>query len=220
MTNGLLYIVSADPSLTGFPALGGKTLAAPFVNDMPSLLLRRLLRHHGLKAGKDLQVNAMASPLEAMQFMLAGRADAALVAEPAASAAIVRGGLAGKTVTRVIDIQKAWAAMTGQPPVVPQAGLAVTDAFRDAHSPLVDALHQALAAAAEEVRASPTRAANSAAGPLRMPWPVIEKSIAFSNLIAVRAAEARPTLEAMFSVLAEDNAASIGGRLPDAAFYL
>jgi NitT/TauT family transport system substrate-binding protein len=220
MTNGLLYIVSADPSITGFGALRGKTLAALFPNETPSLILNRLLRHHGLEPGRDLQVNPTASPLEAMQLMLLGRADAALVSEPAASAAIMRGGIAGKTVTRAIDIQKEWGAMTGQPAVVPQAGLAVTDAFREAHGPLVDALHDALGKAAADVRANPARAANSAAGPLQMPWPVIEKSIAFSNLVAIRASKARASLEAMFSVAADGNAASIGGRLPDAAFYL
>ena len=220
MTNGLLYVISTDPGITSFDGLRGKRLAVPFRNDTPDLILRRLLDHQAMDAGSDLTVETTGTPIEAMQMLLAGRTDAALVPEPAASAAIVRGAVSGIEVHRAIDIQAAWGEITGLGAALPQAGLAVTEEFRQRNSNIVDALHQALEDATAAVIADPPRAANDAAAALNLPWPVIEAAIPFSNLVAIRAAEARPTIDAMLSTLSEADPETIGGGLPDAGLYL
>lgn len=220
MTNGILYIMAEDPALTRLEALKGRKLAVLFPNELPSLILDRLFRLAGIDGAKDLTLTPTATPLEAMQLLVLGRVEAALVPEPAASAAIVRGSLAGKTIHRVIDLQAEWARLTGREPVVPQAGLIVTDAFRAADGAAVDALQAGLARAAADVAAHPARAANNAAGPLQMPWPVIEASIPYSHLVATPARDARAHVEAVLEAMADVNPGYIGGRLPDAAFYL
>jgi NitT/TauT family transport system substrate-binding protein len=58
------------------------------------------------------------------------------------------------------------------------------------------------------------------AAALELPWPIIEQSIPWSNLVCRRAVEARPALEAMFATVAEADASLLGGRLPPAEFYL
>ena len=220
MTNGILYVMSTDASLTSLEALRGRKLATLFPNELPSLLLKRLFRHAGIDAAKEIEQVPTATPLEAMQLLVLGRVDAALIPEPAASAAVVKGSLAGKTVHRVIDIQAEWSRMTGAHKIVPQAGLVVTDRFREANGPIVDAIQAGLAKAAADVVAHPARAANNAAGPLQMPWPVIEKSIPYCNLVATPAREVRPAIEAVLQVMADVNPGYIGGRLPEPDFYL
>lgn len=219
MTNGLLHVVSSDASLTSFKALKGKRLAVPFRGDTPEFILNRILAHEGLVAGRDLTVDTTGTPIEAIQLVVAGRIDAALVPEPAASAAIVRAQVAGKTVQRVIDVQAAFRAIAGPQATVPQAGLAVTRALLDSRPDLVEALQLALEKTTRQVLEAPARAANSAASTLEMPWPVLEKSIAFSNLVAIRASVVRPQLETMFQTIATSDISLIGGKLPDAAFY-
>ena len=220
MTNGLLYVISADPAVTGFEALRGKSLAAPFRSDTPNLILNSLLAHHGLVAGTDLSVETAGTPVEAIQMLILGRTDAALVPEPAASGAILRGASFGKTLHRVIDVQEAWGEAFGIDPVLPQAGLAVTDGFLEQNRAAIDPLHEALEAAAAAVVADPAAAAGVVAEALALPAPVIEASIPFAKLVAVRASEARPAIEAMLSTLADGDAEIIGGGLPDADFYL
>jgi NitT/TauT family transport system substrate-binding protein len=220
MTNGILYVMSTDASLTSLEALRGRKLATLFPNELPSLLLERLFRHAGIDAAKELEQVPTATPLEAMQLLVLGRVDAALIPEPAASAAIVKGTLAGKTVHRVIDLQVLWGKMTGQHKIVPQAGLVVTDRFREANAPVLKAIQTGLEAAAADATAHPARAANNAAGPLQMPWPVIEKSIPYCNLVATPARDVRPAIEAVLQAMADVNPGYIGGRLPDSAFYL
>lgn len=220
MTEGLLHVVATDASLTSVERLAGKTIAVPFRNDTPDIVLERLLAAKGMEAGRDLVVETTGTPIEAMQLLLAGRIDAALVPEPAASAAIVRGSASGVSVSRVIDIQEAWGALTGKPAILPQAGLAVRVPFLEEAPDRVAAIADGLAEATRSVIADPARAAGAAASALELPWPVVEQSIRHSRLVATPAREARETLEDMLSLIAEVDPSKIGGQLPDPAFYL
>ena len=220
MTTGLLYIISTDESLTSIPALKGKSLAVPFRNDMPDLVLARLLAHHDMVPGTDIALESAGSPIEAIQLLMAGRVDAVLSTEPAVTAAILRGAAAGKTVRRVIDVQQAWAQATGDAAVLPQAGMALTTPFLDANPGIADTMQKIVEQAVEEVKADPAGAAAAATEALEMPAPILAASLATSNLVARRASEARPTVEAMLRALAEADPGLIGGRLPDDGFYL
>lgn len=220
MTKGLLYVIATDPAIGSVPDLKGRKLAVPFRNDTPDLVLARLLVHYKLAAGTDIDVQTVGSPIEAIQLLLAGRVDAVLAPEPAISAAIIRAKGAGQTVTRAIDIQQVWAEVSGGEPVLPQAGLALTDAFIEANPDLVDQLQSALEKVADAVNADPARAAEDAAPALDLPAPVIAASVATSNLVALRASAAKPSIEAMLTTLSDADPSLIGGKLPDDDFYL
>lgn len=219
LTNGLLYVAAADGSLTTLASLKGRSVAVPFRNDTPDVIFRRLLRAEGI-AEAELDLRFTGTPMEAAQLLATGRIDAALLPEPAASAAILRASLAGTTLTRVIDLQAEWARVTGLPPALPQAGLGVTGGFLAAHPQVVQAVHAALAAAVAEVNAAPVEAAAGAASALGLPQPVIAESVRHSNLVATPAREAQPVLEAVFASLAEADPGIVGGGIPAAGFYL
>lgn len=220
MTDGLLHVFAADPAVTTMADLKGRSLALPFRNDTPDLLFRRLLAAQGLDADRDLELRYTGTPLEAVQFLATGRVDLALLPEPAGSAAVLKAKVNGHDIIRAIDVQVAWAEATGLPPVLPQAGLGVTDAVWETQRAMVDALHDGLAEAVVSVNADPAQAAADAAAPLGMPWPVLEQSIPPSHLVVRRASAARGDLEAVFAALKEDDPAMIGGKLPSGDFYL
>lgn len=218
LTNGLLNVVAPAGSVTDIAGLKGKRVAVPFRNDMPDYILRRLLAAARISPN-DLTIEYSASPPEAVQMLMAGRADAALLSEPASSAVIARAASFGKTLARVIDCQKAWGETQGNA-TLPQAGLVVTDAFvssRGAGS--VAALEGALEAALQVVLKDYAAAAAVAAPVLELPAPIIERSIPFSNLVVRPASAARADLEPFFKVLAEQDPRIIGGKLPDDRFY-
>lgn len=217
MTNGLLYIVAGEGAVGGLAGLAGKRLAVPFVNDTPDFILRALLAHHGL--GDSVTLESSGSPIEAAQLLLAGQIDAAVLSEPASTVAVLRGEQAGRALARAVDLQREWGAVTGLGPVLPQAGLAVTEGFAAANPDLVGELQRRLAEVTAAVNADPAAAAASATGPLEQPAPVLAASIPYSNLAAVPASEARPAVEAMLKLMAASDAAIIGGKLPDDGFY-
>lgn len=243
MTNGLLYIMARDGALDGMAALAGKTLAVPFPNDTPDFITRALLDHHGL-AGK-VELLLPATPMEAAQMLLAGRIDAAVLSEPVASAMVLRssapapdvhaaevagaqaqkaqeaGAVGGPAIplVRAIDIQAEWGAVTGLGPVVPQAGLAVTNRFSADHADLIAPLQKVMEDATIAVLADPKAAATQASPHLELPAPILAASIPYANLVATPASQARPALEAMFNLMAGNDAAILGGKLPDDGFY-
>ena len=216
MTEGLLYVIAEDTGIAAIPDLAGRAVAVPFRGDTPEILFSRLLRHHGI-GESDLAVSYVSTPVEAVQLLLAGRVEAAMVVEPAASAAVLRAQQAGRSFTRVIDITEAWGAMTGGPAVLPMAGLAVTEAIYAGAPEVLSRLRAALREAVAEVRVDPRAAAANALG---LPAPIVAEAIPNSRLVAHDAAGMRPELEAMFRAMAGEDLARIGGRMPDDEFYL
>ena len=219
MTEGLLYVLSEDATIQGFPDLNGRKVAVPFRGDTPEILFTQLLRHHGV-SDNDVDVMYVATPIEAVQLLLAGRVDVAMVVEPASSAAIMRGKQAGKQIKRVIDITRAWGDMTGGPTVIPMAGLAVTKAIYEDQPDLLAPLQAALQQAVAEVNADPARAAGNASEGLGLPAPVIAASIPNARLVVKSAKEMRGPIEAMFRAMTGNDFKRLGGKLPDDQFYL
>lgn len=220
MTNGLLHLVAGDEALSSMPALKGRSVAVPYRNDTPEVIFRRLLVNHGMDPERDISLRFVGSPMEAVQLLATERVDAALLPEPATTAALVSSGKITKALFRTMDIQHAWDAAVGLGPALPQAGLGVTDRFLATHGGAVEALQKGLVDAAASVNANPDRAASDASGALWLPVPIIAASIPHSNLVAERASQARPKLEAVYRSIAEFDAKIIGGKLPASDFYL
>jgi NitT/TauT family transport system substrate-binding protein len=210
-------VVAAQGSISSLDGLAGKRIAVHFVNDTPDLILRALLEKHGL-TGK-VEIVSTGTPAESAQLLLSGQIEVALLSEPFSTVAILRGKEAGKSLARVIDIGKAWGEQTGLGPVVPQAGLAVTKGFGAANPDLIAPLHRLLEAATASAIADPAAAGANASGPLELPAPVLAASIPHSALVARPAGSVRAEIEAMLSLMAASDAAIIGGKLPDDAFY-
>ncbi len=219
MTRGLLYVVASE-EIVRIENLAGKKVAVPFRNDMPDYILRRLLARVGLKIGSDIQLEYAGTPPEAMQMLLAGRVDAALLSEPGATAAILRAKLSLTRLTRAIDCQKEWAKIVGGTGFIPQAGVVVTQPFVERVGRKgLESLQSALQAAVDFTIAHPLRASVSAASELGLMGAVVAEAIPYSNLAALPASTIRPDLERFFSILAEDDPRIIGGKLPDDEFY-
>lgn len=217
MTNGLLYVVAPEQMLNGFADLAGKRLAVPFPNDTPDFIVRALLARHGI--ADSVELTPAGSPMEAAQLLMTGRIDAAVLSEPVATVIGIRSREARSSLVRAINLQEEWGRVTGLGPVVPQAGLAVTKRFSEDHGDLIAPLQALLAQATAQVLGAPVEAAEQASVPLEQPAPVLAQSIPHCNLTATPASEARPALEAMFSLMAESDPAVIGGSLPDDGFY-
>lgn len=219
MTRGLLYVVAGE-GVARIENLAGKKVAVPFRNDMPEYILRRLLARAGLKIGSDIHLEYAGTPPEAMQMLLSGRVDAALLAEPGATAAILRAKVSLTRFTRAIDCQKEWAKIIGGTGFIPQAGVVVTQPFVEKVGRQgLEALQTALQAAVDFTVNHPLRASVSAATELGLLSPVVAEAIPHSNLAALPASSIRSDLERFFSILAEDDPRIIGGKLPDDAFY-
>ncbi|SMP31050.1 ABC transporter substrate-binding protein [Shimia sagamensis] len=217
MTKGLLYVISTNPEINSLQALKGQSLVVPFKGDTPDIILDRLLENEGILQSTD--VKNVGTPIEAVQMLVSGRIEAALLPEPAISAAIMAGKQKGLSITRVIDIQEEWGKLNGSDPIIPQAGLAVTGSFVETHGDIIPALHDGLVQAADATLADPMAAAQAAAPAMKLPVPVIADSIKHSHLGAWKASELRGPVETMLTAMGEVDIKKIAGKLPDDGFY-
>lgn len=220
LTWGLLYVFAGPGvAIKEIADLRGKHLLLGAKNDAPDLVTRLVLRWAGLDPDKDLTLTYAGTSAEVVPLFLAGKADAAILPEPAASAAEIKAKQAGIAITRAVDVTDVYAAHTGQSAGIPQAGLAVTDRFLDAHPDVVAALHAASVEAAGWVAAEPDAAAGLIADGLKLPAPIIKASLPRFRLKVASAAEARADLETYFTNLMTLSPDIVAGRLPEPDFY-
>lgn len=218
LTDGLLFVVAPAGTVRGMAGLKGKRVAVPFRNDMPDYIFRRLLASADVKTS-ELTIEYSGTPLEAVQLLMVGRVDAALLSEPAGSAVIAKAATFWRNLERAVDCQKEWLNVAGTTTIA-QAGLAVSDRFAtEIGASGVAALHAALEQALQAVLKNPAAAASTAASVLDLPAPMVEKSIPFSRLVVRTASAARADLSSLFELLAKDDPRIIGGKQPDDRFY-
>lgn len=220
MTGGLLYMMSSNDSVKSLEDIAGKTVTMPFKNDMPDLVFQYITAKTGMKPGVDFQLTYAATPMEVVQMMMIGKADIAILPEPAATATILKGKMGAVNVRRVLSIQDEWGKATGGPARIPQAGLLVNKALVDDHIDVLKTLQADCVRSTQWVLNNPANAGILGEDYLGVKAPVVELSIPYVNLETTLAVDAKKEMEDFFTKLAELSPKIIGGKLPDADFYI
>lgn len=217
---GIIWLVSRDPAVKGFADLAGKEVVLPFQRDLPAILIDELLLSHGLKAGRDLTLRPVRDGQDAQALLLAGRAEHALLVEPAVSMLLWRNQQhQGTPLYRVQSLEQAWSQAFAEQPELPQAGL-MASARMSGKQELARAVVDAYAASARWCSEQPQACAQLVQRHLpHLPVEAIEQSIRVTRLQSVNASEARPQLEALFQLIAGRYPQAIGGAMPAAEFY-
>lgn len=217
-TLGILGLPSAG-RLGHIEDLAGRHVGVPWRGDMPDLVFRYLLEKAGLEPGRDLKISYHSSPFETVQMYVAQRLDAAVLPEPMRTGTRLQSIQFGQKPSE-LDLQQEWARLTGEQALLPQAGVLCRRELLEQQPQHVAAIQTAIGRAVAWVGEKPLAAAQLGADKSPLSQGVYEGAIARTTLKMVPATEARPALETFFSALAELSSGFIGGRLPDAGFYL
>lgn len=216
---GVFHIVSTDPSVKSLQDLKGQKIYIPFRGDQPDLLFRYIAQAQGLNPDEDFQLRYVRSPLDIIIRLVAGKAHHAMMIEPAATVAIMKGQKAGVTLSRVIDIQQEWGAVTGGDPRLPNAGVVALPGILE-HPEVVEAFLQAYARAVKWSVENPKEAAELAAKHVEgVNALAFEKSLNYTIFESIKARDVRDEIEGMLARFLAFDPASIGGKLPSDAFY-
>ena len=216
VNNGMLSLLSADPSIRSIADLRGKTVEAAGQGATPDNVFRRILRSNGLVPDVDVKLGFSLAYPEIAQALIAGRITLALLPEPFATMA----ALGKPTLTHVCDIQAEW-ARSGGSATYPMT-LLVVDARFAAENPLaVRIVADAYRASLEWAVSHPTEAGSLVEKHgLGVKAAVAAAAIPKSAYKFTQATAARPSIEALLRAFLEASPASIGGRLPPDSFYL
>lgn len=218
LTDGHCGLITRGIKDCSVADLRGKTVAVPSINGFTGHMFRLALRHYGI-AESEMTILAAATKMEGAQLLLAGRAEVALVPEPVASAALMKGKAQGQDLYRGEQMRDVMGKITGIEASLPQASLVARKGFVASYPDMIPALQKVLAEATLSLNADPAAAAADAAPFLERKAKLLEMAIPYANLNAQPAAAARPKLEALYTALLDADAGIIGGRMPDAGLY-
>lgn len=217
---GILWLVSRDPEVKSFADLRGRELVLPFQRDLPAILIDELLRSHGLRPGRELTLRPVRDGQDAQVLLLAGRAEHALLVEPAVSLLLWRNRTrGGPPLYRVESLESAWRQAFPAQPELPQAGV-MTSAARATDGELGRAVEAAYAESARWCGSHPRDCAALVHRHLpHLPVAAVEESIRVTRLESRPASATRASLETLFGLIAVRHPQAIAGGLPPASFY-
>ncbi|MDJ0620082.1 MAG: ABC transporter substrate-binding protein [Calothrix sp. MO_192.B10] len=216
---GVLNLWSADKSISSWDALKGKKVLIAFRGGLPAQLFFYLASKNGLVPERDMNIQYTTDFAQAVQLLLAGRGDVALLSEPAGTAAEIQGENRDIPIQLVLNLQEEWGKATGRKPRIPQAGTLALTSLIEQYPEVIATVQGSLKTAVDWATQNPQAAAQLGAKYLGLKAPVIERSLARTPLEMVTAIEAKADLEFWFSRLMEKNPQLFGGSLPKAEFY-
>lgn len=221
---GMLWLVSRDPALKTLEDFRGKEIAVPFRADMPDILFTFLAERAGLDPRRDFTVRYTATPMDAMQLLVMRRVDHALLAEPAVSMALRKTrsfplSVVAPDLHRSVNLQAEWGRLLDTEARIPQAGMVALGAAR-LDEALVARLEAAYAASNQWCLDNAQACGELAAKHIEQLTPeAAADSINALPRHYASAEAARPELETFLQLLLEREPATVGGKMPDAAFY-
>lgn len=215
-TLGVLYIVeNSDAQYSSIADLKGKTILTTGKGTTPEYVLRYVLSKNGLDPDQDVTIEYFSESTEVVAQMTArGEGTIAMLPQPFVTSALSQvEGLSVK-----FDMSEEWEKVAGS-----QLVTGVLVARKDA----VDADPEAFDAFLSAYKAS-TEAANSdleGTAALCESYGIVakaalaQKALPECNIVYIDGDEMRTDLETYFQVLYDAAPTSVGGQLPDDAFY-
>lgn len=214
------WVITPDPNIGTLRDLKGKSIATFFKNGLTDNFFRFLARKSGLDPDADLQMVYAANPMEAAQILMAGKADAAIIGEPATTAVLLKSGESGRQVGRAINLHQVWSEVAGGDGSLAMGCLLISEDLIRRRSSLPRVLIDGYARAERWSREQPGEAARLAAPFMKMKEDILSGSLRFTDMRVTTPHEGRADLERMFDMLIATAPGLIGGRKPDDAFYV
>ena len=212
-TLGVLHILEKGENVKSVADLKGRTLYTSGQGSNPEYILRYILEKNGLDPDKDLKIEFVASNDELTAAIVSGKADLAMIAEPAATTVLAK----AEGFRRALDISAEWDKVSETPLMM--GCVVVRSDFLAEHEDAVKAFLkeyeksisycsdvESAAALCEEQGIIPSAA-------------VAKSAIPNCNITYVDGAEMKKGVGAYFKVLFDRDPSSVGGELPPDDFY-
>ncbi|MBN1838115.1 MAG: ABC transporter substrate-binding protein [Spirochaetales bacterium] len=193
---GVSYLIGSPeaPEIRGFGDLAGRRIALPFPGAPLDFQTRYLLTEAGLDPDRDLEI--LYAPFgQTVPLLLNSRIDAAPLPEPLATNLVE-----GRGLRRLVDLQEAWAAVTGDPRS-PQVSLFVTRETAQARRELLLSLVKEWRRGTRTVSERGPAVAARYAETLGMPPGIVARSIPYTLFEVPELRENRRRVEEYYELL-------------------
>ncbi|BBU57243.1 hypothetical protein KU6B_35080 [Mameliella alba] len=161
-TGDMINIVSRQDGPSSVEGLHGKSLSGIAASGAFNMCKSAIANIYGMKLGKDVVVQNVPSPAQAMTLLMAQNVDAALSWEPNVSAAMAK----IDTLRPIFNLGDEYHAATGK--VLPYFGCAVRDEAIERDGDIAGKVHATFAQLMDQINADPMEAFTIAAPHLNL----------------------------------------------------
>ena len=216
-TLGVLYLVSGDTSITSIDQLAGKTVYLTGKGTTPEYAFNYILSAAGLTA-EDVTLDFRSEATE-VAAILAENPDAiGLLPQPFVTVALSQ----NDSLSIIMDLTEEWDKLQAEDSgsrLVTGVTI-VSNEFLAEHPDLVNTFLEEHEASALYTDNHPAEAAELiAAAGIVAQAPIAEKALPYCNITCITGEDMKGALSGYLEVLYEQNPESVGGTLPDDAFY-
>lgn len=211
-TMGVLYILENGDTVNNIEDLAGKTIYATGQGATPEYVLNKILNENGLD---DVTVEYMGTHADLANAMAAGEVTLALLPEPFVSTVLAKNA----DVKVKIDFNKEWKNIYGENAGIPMGVTVVSKKLAEDKEAMTKLIAD-YSASVDYVVNDVENAADAIAEQKIVGAAAIAKSaIPRCAISFITGEESKQMLSEYFGVMFDSNPKSIGGALPDDAFY-
>lgn len=216
-TLGVLYLVSADTSVSSIEDLKGRTIYLPGKGTTPEYALRYLIEAAGLSES-DVTLEFKSESTE-VASILAEEPDAlGLLPQPFVTSALAQ----NEDLSVILDLTAVWDSyQTEENPSRLVTGVTIVNTeFLEAHKAIVDTFIKEHEASTQFTAEDPaTAAALIEEAGIVAKAAVAQKALPYCNITCITGSDMKDALSGYLGALFEQAPESVGGALPDDAFY-
>jgi NitT/TauT family transport system substrate-binding protein len=212
-TIGNLYIVGTD-SIESVADLDGKTLGMSGKGSTPDFAMNYILKQSNLDGKVELDYAADHATLA--QSVIAEDFGVALLPQPFATQVMLK----NSNVKMLIDLNEAWKEATSDASKLYTGCIIVNKEFAENNKEFVAEFLKEFEASVKWVNENPKDASLLVEkNEIMQGAALVEKAIPYCGITFSNALEEKDGLDVFFKILYDSNPASVGGKLPDDAFY-
>lgn len=213
-TRGVLYLLDTTGTIHTVEDLRGRTVYSTGLGTTPEFALNYILRQNGLEPGTDVTIEYKTESTELGTLMASGLAELCILPEPYATTVLSK----NESARAALSLSSEWDS------VQPEFGMltgcvVVRTAFLEANPDAVEAFLADYRSSVDYVNANIADAAQLVEQYEIAPAAVAEAAIPRCNIICMTGAEMEQNLSGYLGVLYDADPKSVGGSLPDEAFY-
>ena len=214
-TLGVLDIVEkGGDTVNSIADLKGQTIYASGKGSTPEYTLDYLLEANGLDAQSDVTIEWKSEPSEIVAQMAATEHAVAMLPQPFATVAAKQ----FDDLQLSLDLTEEWDSLQNDSRLV-TAVLAVRTEFAEQNSGAVKTFLEEYRASTDYVNSNLAESAKLVEQYDIVKAAVAEQAIPYCNIVCITGEEMQSALDGYLHILCEMNAKSVGGSVPDDAFY-
>ena len=213
-TLGVLYVLEQGDSVQSVADLAGQTILTTGKGTTPEYVLRYVLTENGLDPDTDVTIEYFSEATEALAQLQAGAGTIAMLPQPFVTSALSQ--VEGLRVA--LDMNTEWEAVAGSK-LVTGVLVARTDAIEanpEAFSAFLTAYETSTELANSDLEGT---AALCEEYGIVAKAALAQKALPECNIVFETGSEMKTDLATYFQVLYDADPASVGGAMPDDAFY-